>query len=722
MIPADPQFANDDMSPDDEAPEGVVVPFNGGDQRRMVELQMRVAMLQRLSDMDNVAEHLSTEKRAELGQRVVREYQLDDSSRSAWKERAQRAMDLACQKKEAKSFPWPNASNVKYPLLTTAALQFAARAYPAIVDGPRIVKCTVLGRDESGHKAEAADRVSQHMSYQLLVESPDWESDVDTLLHQIPIIGCAFKKIYPDGSKAAGFSDDMVSAFDLVVNQTAKSLETVPRITHVFKLYPHQIIERVQSGWFIDFEWKGQAPESASDDDAPHTFLEQHRYYDMDEDGVPEPWIVTVHEQSQAVVRVKPCFDASAIGTDQRRGTITKIARQKMFVKIPFVPDPAGGFYDVGFGHLLEPIADVIDSTINQMMDAGSLQNAGGGFMGRGVKIGNGKAEVRMSPGQYIKVDSTGTDIRQAIVNMEHPGPSKVLFDLLSLMIDAGKDVAAIQDILVGDSPRNQTATATMAMIEQGLKVFTAIYKRIFRALKEEFKIIFEINKATLDQPKYVALLDEPTQVGAEDYQGDMDILPVCDPNTVTDMQRMTKAQVVLEEARQGNPHVNLFEATKRAFEAARIENVERILVPPKGPSPQDMIGKASAEAQLEEARAKVEKLRVETEKIALDAQMLRAQLMMPPGQPIPVAQPAFTPGSLIDDIGGDGPEMPVDSGMMQGGPEGMPPEMAGPGQMPPPGAPGEPPMGMMPGELEQQMAAEQMSAGDAMPGDGIMR
>lgn len=698
----DPAALPDETSMNDGAPDGVVVPF-ARQSDPVAALQRRIAMLQAMSDMDNVADRLSDEDRASLGARVVREYIIDDESRSEWKTRAQRAMDLARQKKESKSFPWADASNVKYPMLTTAALQFAARAYPAIVDGPRIVKCAVIGFDPDGKKAEAAGRVSQHMSYQLLVESPEWESDVDTILHQIPIVGCAFKKVYRDDSKPAGFSDDMVSAFDLVVNQSAKSFETVPRITHVFNLYPHQIIERIQSGWFVEFAWRGQVPENGSDDDAPHVFLEQHRYYDMDEDGMPEPWIVTVHEQSQTVVRCRPGFDAKAIQVDARRGKITKIPRVKMFVKIPFVPDPAGGFYDVGFGHLLEPMADVIDTTINQMIDAGTLQNAGGGFIAARLNLGKGKSEIRMTPGLYRTVSTEATDLKNGIVNMEHPGPSKVLFDLLSLMIEAGKDVASIQDILVGDSPRNQTATTTMAMIEQGLKVFTAIYKRIFRALKEEFRIIFDINAQSLDQQKYIALLDEPTQIDGRDYQGDMDIMPVCDPNTVTDMQRMTKAQVVLEEARQGNPHVNLFEATKRAFEAARIEHLDAILVPPPdGPTPQELIGKATAEAQLEEARAKIDKLRAEVDKVAAEAAKVRAEIMIPIGQPLPIAQPQFMPETLMPQGGQDMPP--------PGGPP-MPPEM-------PPGGPEQDPsmMGEVPPEAMAMMPPEPQPGAEGLP------
>ena len=676
---------------------------------QVMQLRAHIHALRQIANMGNAAEAFPPEELSKLGSQVVREYEIDKDSRSDWEECARRAMDMARQKRETKSEPWPDASNVKFPMLTTASLQFAARAYPAIVDGPRIVKCQVMGYDENGLKAAAADRVSQHMSYQFLYEMEDWESDLDTALHQLPIVGCCFKKVYPDGTKPAGVCSDLVSAFDLVVNQKTKSLETTPRITHVFTLYPHEISERQRDGRYLeDVAIKGSGDDTG-DDDAPHTFLEQYRYWDSDEDGVVEPWIVTVHEKTQAVVRMTVGFRPEEIKVDEMRGRIVSIPRKKYFVKIPFIPDPEGGFYDIGFGKLLEPLSDVIDTTINQMMDAGTLQNAGGGFIASGVDLGRGKSQVTVEPGKYKTVQTAATDLRAGIYNMEHPGPSKTLFELLSLMIDAGKDIAAIQDILVGDMPRNQTATATMAMIEQGLKVFTAIYKRIFRALRQEYKLVFEINKTSLNVPKYVALLDAPVQVSAQDYMGELDVMPTADPATLTDMQRMAKAQLVMEEFKAGNPHINGFAATKRALEAARVDQIEELLVPP-APNPQ-------AIAAEEDAKAGIDLKKAQTVKTVVEAEVARAQLMQPLGMPIQVAQPLFggpqmgglTPGSPMPpmnpmEMGGAPPMMP------EGGPMPMGPG----GPMPMDGG------GMPPPEVLDQIAAEMAASGDAMPGDGM--
>jgi chaperonin GroES len=581
MAAAPPMMA----SPIDPAVLGSYGPSPLPPSPEQLELFRRLDMLARLASLDNAAEDLDETELAKLGSLVCREYKIDRDSRDEWEQQAQSAMDMARQKRTSKSFPWPNASNVKFPLLTTAALQFAARAYPAIVDGPRIVKGKVLGRDLDGQKAAAADRVGQHISYQLLYEVPGWETDVDTALHQIPIVGCAFKKIYPDPLSEAGFADELVSAFDFVVHQRTKSLETVPRATHVFTLYPHQIAERQRAGMFLDGLQLDPDPEADGDDpDAPRLFLEQHRYWDSDGDGMAEPWVVTVHQQSEKVVRLRAAYDLEQVVVDEQRGRILKLPKGYYcrFVKLPFLPDPEGGFYDIGFGRLLHAVSDVIDSTINQLMDAGTLQNAGGGFVSGTLQLG--KSKITFRPGEYHRVDGVVGDIRQSLVNMQHPGPAPVLFQLLELMINAGKDIASVKDILTGETPVNQTATSTMAAIEQGLKVFTAIYKRIFRALSEEYSCIYEINKRTLDGPKYVALLDEPIEVTQADYQGEMDVVPTADPNSVTDMQRMAKAQLVLEEGKSGNPHVNVFAATKRAFEAARVEAVDEVLIPPPPP------------------------------------------------------------------------------------------------------------------------------------------
>lgn len=693
--------ALDDLDQMDEfAPEGEGEPEQIDP---VMALQRQLVTLQKMSELVNAASAIDPERLPAIGNTVVREYKLDRDSRRDWEDCAKRAMAMAQQKKERKSTPWDNASNVKFPMLTTAALQFAARAYPAIVDGSNIVKAVVVGKDENGIKAAKANRVGQHISYQLLYEMPEWESDVDTMLHQIPIIGCAFKKVYEDPSKESGFSDDLVSAFDLVVNQSAKSLETVPRTTHVFKLYPHEIRERMRDGRFIEIEGAEKLfSEDGDDSDAPTEFLEQHRYWDVDGDGFPEPWIITVHEKSQTVVRVRGNFDTDKIQVDYQKGRITRIKRRDYYVLIPFIPDPEGGFYPIGFGKLLEPLSDVIDTSINQMMDAGTLQNAGGGFIGSGLNLG--KSKVKLAPGEYKVVSNAGQEIKNSIVNMEHPGPSAVLFNLLGMMIEAAKDISAVKDILSGETQRAETATTTLAKIEQGLKVFTAIVKRVFRAMKIEYKLIYEINKKGMQRGgmnKYIHVMDQPVEIMAQDYDDSLDVMPVADPNLVTDMQRLTQAQFMMEQVEKQNPHVNGFEATKRAFEAARIPDVENVLIaPPQEPSPVEQVQMAGAVAEVKDKEAGAALKEAQTIKTRIEAGVAMLAPVSEPQQPgAPdengfVAPPAEPGPSLVDIVPGMMPAM-VDE--IMDSPMGV--DMPMPGMMPEPPMPPQ----MDPGTMQPE-------------------
>ena len=590
----------------------------------------------------NVAEEIDDEDRLRLiGERVVREYNIDEQSRSEWLGKAKRALERSKLKAEHKSWPFDGASNVKYPLLTIASLQFAARAYSAIVDGQRIVKGQVIGDDPEGVKRSKADRVSRHMSWQLMTEMPEWEEDTDTMLHQLPIVGCCFRKTFYDPVLGRNRSE-MVSAIDLCVNQKTRSMDTVPRITQCFTLYPHEIEERITEGVFCEFDY-GTPADAGEDDDAPHEFIEQHRYLDLDDDGKREPWIVTVHKETQKVCRIVANYDPGQLkikhedgdGDYKGKPKLGRLARYNVFTKYPFFRDPEGGFYDLGFGELLNSVSDIVDSTINQMMDAGHLQNAGGGFIGSGLRLK--KSQLRFQPGVYHNVDAPGVKVREAIYNMEHPGPSAVLFQLLGMMIEAGNKMASISEIISGEMPRTQPATTTLAMIEQGMKLYTSIYKRIYRALKKEYSLLFALNARHLPEEQYFIVLDDRKAIKREDYQVDaMDVVPVADPTIVTDAQKMMRGQAILEAATnpQAEGVVNKREAFKRHFETIGVEDPEELLIPePPEPPPQAQLALkgmaaevADKEAKVIETQAKTAKTQVETELAARENEALKAK------------------------------------------------------------------------------------------------
>lgn len=548
----------------------------------------------------NIAAVLPEEKLGQISTKVVEEYLIDKNSRTLWEERISDAMDLAMMVSAQKDYPFEKASNIKYPLLTVAALQFNARAYPAIVQGDRVAKCKVVGRDPNGTKAAQAERVSEHLSYQLLAAQAEWEDDTDKLLTTLPIVGCAFRKVWYDPAIKRNRSR-LVSAGSLVVNYFARSMEDVPRITEELRLYPYEIAERIRGGRFIEFDYENAtASEPQSDDatkkegeadpgdkDAPQLFLEQHRLLDLDEDGYPEPYVVTVHHSSQKVCRIAPNFSAESV-TAGDDGQISAIRRDEYFVKYTFLPSPDGGFYGQGFGWLLKDVSESINSTLNMIMDAAHLSNIQGGLVSS--QLGIKEKTIRLKPGEW-RVITQGGKLSDAVLPIKYDGPSPVLFQLLGTLIESGKEVAAIKDVLTGDSPATAPVGTTLAIIEQGLQVFTSIYKRIHRALKAELKLHAKLNAKHLDPAEYNAFFDSPEPVDPQaDYDSKaMDILPVSDPNSVSKMQRLAKAQLVKELATE-NPSMDQMAATRRVLEAADVDEIDELMAPPPQPNPEEEI------------------------------------------------------------------------------------------------------------------------------------
>jgi len=574
------------------------------------------------ADTENIADQLDDKLLSLMGQKIHEKYKLDDQSRTEWAQSARRALDLIGCTKESKNFPFEKASNVKYPLLLSAVNQFASRAYPAIVKDANLVKVKIEGRDQDGQKLARAQRIEQHMSYQLLHQMTEWEEDTDALVHQLPLIGCAFRKTYWDATKRRPCSE-MVSALDLVVNVNVPSLDAAPQVSHEKYFYPYEIDERVRKGVFIDQDL-GTADDEPGDQDkhqggsgedsqAPHKFVEAHCYWDLDEDGVVEPWIVTIHDGTQKVVRVAAGYgpDDIELGGDDGM-QIMCITRQHYFTKYIFWPDAKGGFYGRGLGHALEDINETINTTLNQMLDAGTLQNAGGGFIGSGLNTK--KATLRFAPGVYHVMNVPGATLKDAIVNMQHPGASPVLFELLGMLVNVAKELGGNQDVLTGDVQTNMQPTTLMALIEQGLQQFTAVYKRIYRALGREFQLLRKLNAQYLSDEAYNRYLDKPEPVSAQqDYaEGDLDIYPVADPNIVTHMQRAARNQFLMELSK--DPELGRFikkpVVLMRILKDAQIEDIEEAIEPNPQPSPAEEAQMAKFQAEAEKAQAEVALLR----------------------------------------------------------------------------------------------------------------
>lgn len=560
----------------------------------------------------NIVPLLEDEVVRKIGMEVTRGYDADETSRAEWVRMTQKAMDLAMQVTQAKNWPWQGAANVKYPLITEGAIQFSARAYPAIVQGEQVVKGMVIGPDPDGSKQARADRIGHHMSYQLLEQIEDWDEDTDKLLLQIAIVGCCFRKTYFDTTLGRPRSEMVPAKY--VVYDHATPWKDLRRVTQCLNLYKNDVIERVRGDVYVDVQLP--TPVGATDDeDPPYEFLEQHCWYDLDEDGYKEPYIVTVVKETSEVARIVPRFDEDGIYLNSR-DEISKIEPVGYWTKYPFMPNPDGGSYDVGLGLLLNPINETINTVLNQLLDAGTLANTGGGFIGTGLKMKGGTA--KFAPGEFKPVDSQGGKIADSIYHMQFQGPSPVLFQLLGMLIEAGKDISSVKDILTGEQQVNQTATTTLALIEQGLKAFTAIYKRVHRSLKQEFAKLYRLNKLYLQPEDYYRFQDKSEPIYLEDYQGDdTDVAPVSDPNLVSDAQELARAQALMEF--RGDEFINQVELRRTFLKALKVPDIDTLLVtePPAPPQDPKVIEvQAKIEAMQVEVNAKAEKMMAEIENL----------------------------------------------------------------------------------------------------------
>jgi chaperonin GroES len=551
-------------------------------------------------ELPNIAEVLDDQTINTISYNVWKGYQADKESRSAWEKRTEDAMKLALQVAEAKSFPWPGASNVKFPLITIAALQFHARSYPVLINSDTPVQCRVYGDDPTGAKEARAHRVSQFMSYQILEQDTNWEAEMDRVLISQPIVGCAFKKSYFDPILKHNVSENIL-AKDFVVNYWTKHLDTSPRITHVQYFSKNDIYEREARGLFCEMKdiMPASVPESSLmlaqnkaqgmtmpesiDDSTPYEILEQHTFIDFDGDGYAEPYIVWMRRDTKQVLRIVARYFTTSIERDED-GKILRITPETYFTKFPFIPSPDGGFYDLGFGVLLGPLNQSIDTILNQLIDCGTMANTAGGFLSRGIKLRGGN--YNFAPLEWKHVDTTGDDLRKGIVPLPVREPSQVLYTLLNLLINYGERIGGSVDILTGQNPgQNTAAETTRTMAEQGMKIFSGIFKRTYRSLKDEFRKLYRLNQLYL-----VGIEDYNSDTGqnfidADDFSGPVsDVRPAADPNIVSDVQRVQQAQALLQLA-SSTPGMNMYEVQKNYLKAMKVNNIDMVLPDPKGPN-----------------------------------------------------------------------------------------------------------------------------------------
>lgn len=557
--------------------------------------------LDKLMESPNIAEILDENDRAVIAGDVLAGYQADEASREKWVENMAEANKMALQVPERKTEPWDGASNVKFPLVTIAALHFHARVYPMLVPDVNVVKCRIIGQSTKD-KIDRASRVATYMSWQMLEQDVVWEDNHDKALLIMGIMGDVFKKSYFDADKRY-VSGEVVSPQDLVVSYWCKTtVDLAPRATHVKEYQRNDIVSRVRRGLFCDYEFdpsaqaREQTPLTAAtderqgttqpalDDTTPAILYEQLCWYDLDGDGYAEPYVATV-EKSGKMRRMVARFVAGDIERNEA-GEIVRITPIPMYNHYRLIPAPDGGFYSLGFGRLLGPINDSVNTALNQLFDAGTLSNYGGGFLGRGARFRGG--QYTFKPQEWKQVDSPGDDLRKNIVPLPVREPSAVLFQLLGFLVNYGERVANSNDLQVGENiGQNTPAETTRTLNANGQRVLAAIYKRAWRAQRDEIRVRYDLERVFLRAN--VEFRNLATGEGALVYTTDFsgpssDVRPAADPTMVDDVQRVQTASTVMGLAWK-MPGFNKYLATRKWLEVQRVPDIDTLF--PTPPLPQ---------------------------------------------------------------------------------------------------------------------------------------
>lgn len=572
----------------------------------------------------NLCDRFTPDELQRIGVWIWDGYDRDKKSRSVWERRMEAAMDLAMQVQKDKSWPWPGCSNVVFPLVTIGALQFSAQAYPQIVQGNRVVRYRVIGGDQ-GEVRQRAQRISRHMSWQVLEEDEAWEEQHDRMLINLAIVGCNFMKSYFDASKGYPV-DELVMARDLVVDYSAKSIEDAARKTHVIPMYRNKIYERIMQKTYKDVReepWFNQPPTNTVPDQpgkdlrqgvhnaqpdkaTAYIILEQHVALDLDQDGYEEPYIATIEMTSKCLLRLVARVDDKSQIQRNHSGEIIKITPTEYFTKISFIPSPDGSIYDLGFGIFLGPINEAVNSGINQLLDHGTMQNSIGGFLGRGAKIRGGV--YTMAPWEWKRVDSTGDDLRKNLVPFPERQPSQVMFSLISLLIDYANRIAGTTDTQIGENPGQNTPAQTyQGMQEQGKQTYKMIFKRVWRSMKQEFKKRYNINRRYL--PNVMKFGEGSDFIRKEDYLGSPDqIAPVANPNVTSTTMRIAQATAVKQDSVQ-TPGYDRDEVTRRWLDALDVEGQDAIFpgMEKTGPLPNPKVMVEQQKAQIAMAKIKAD-------------------------------------------------------------------------------------------------------------------
>ena len=551
------------------------------------------------SHFDNLADILPEDVLDPIGSELKGNYMDYKMSRKDWEQSYMNGLDLLGFKYENRNEPFQGASGATHPVLAEAVTQFQALAYKELMpaDGP--VRTQIIGISNPAKEAQS-QRVKDFMNFQLMDQMKEYESEFDQMLFHLPLAGSTFKKVYYDDLLGRAVSK-FIPADDLVVPYTATSLDDAEAVVHVIKISENDLRKQQVNGFYSDIELS--KPSSASDADkvaekerelegttksarmeAMYTLLEFHvnldleGFEDVGQDGQPTgiklPYVITIEEGSQKVLSIRRNFAPN----DPLKNKI------QYFVHFKFLPGL--GFYGFGLIHMIGGLSRTATSALRQLLDAGTLSNLPAGFKQRGVRVKDDAAPIQ--PGEFKDVDTPGGNLKDAFVFLPYKEPSATLLQLMGIVVQAGQRFASIADMQVGDGNQGAAVGTTVALLERGSRVMSAIHKRLYVALKKEFKLLAK-TFATYLPPEYpYDVVGGQRNIKVADFDDKIDVLPIADPNIFSMSQRLTLAQTGLQLA-MSNPQIhNLYMAFRKMYEALGIKDIDRILPPPAPRAPKD--------------------------------------------------------------------------------------------------------------------------------------
>jgi hypothetical protein len=545
---------------------------------------------------ENLADFLGEQVLEPLGSKMVDQYNEYKESRGDWEDTYRNGLELLGFKYERRTEPFRGASGVNHPVLAEAVTQFQAQAYKELLpaDGP--VRTQIMGAADVA-KEEQAKRVKDFMNYQIMDQMKEYEPEFDQMLFYLPLSGSTFKKVYYDSLLGRAVSK-FVPADDLIVPYSANSLEDAEAVIHVIKISENELRKQQVSGFYRDIEL-GKPPvtqnqlqdkklelEGISKDGQEdqytlyevHTNLDLEGYEDMGEDGEPTgiklPYVVTVAEAGQKILSIRRNYNPQ---------DPTK-KKTNYFVQFKFLPGT--GFYGFGLIHMIGGLTRTATAALRQLLDAGTLANLPAGFKSRGIRVRDDAQPLQ--PGEFRDVDAPGGNIKDQFMTLPFKGPDATLLQLMGIVVNAGQRFAAIADMQVGDMNQQAAVGTTVALLERGSRVMSAIHKRLYVGLKQEFKLLAEVFKTYLPPVYPYDVPGAKREIKVQDFDERVDILPVADPNIFSQTQRISLAQSQLQLA-QSNPRIhNLYQAYRSMYDALGVKNVNSILPPPAPPQPMD--------------------------------------------------------------------------------------------------------------------------------------